>query len=288
MTARREVRLRPGAYGLAFAGVGRPATLQSAPDGWRSVSVAREATGVGGAVQDEDEVSVTIDADRAEVRVGCTTRVLLDRASRTAHYRTTAPIPDDELAHPYLGLTASYFAMWDGRFAFHTGAFVAAGRAWGIVGPKEAGKSTLLGHLHLRGVPVLADDILVVSREVCFAGPRSIDLRPPAASGLLGPDAAVPAARNGTRRRLVLPPIEPEVPFGGWVYLGWGDGIGVTSLPPSERLHRVNETRIIRSTGDDPRQLLDFATAPAWELLRPRRWEALGEVADRLLDAVAG
>lgn len=277
-----------GCHGFTFTGVGRPPSLVESPGSWPSLDVRREVLEDAELLTADDEtVSVTIDNERAEVRAGQGTRVLLDRAARTATYLTRSPIADDELAHPYLGLTACYFAGWEGRFVFHTGAFVVDGLAWALLGHREAGKSTLLAHLHLSGHPVLVDDILVVDGGTCFAGPRSVYLRASGAAGLLGPDSSnLPSARDGTRRRLVLPAIAPEVALGGFVYLQWGDRVAMTPVPPAHRLRRLNEHRITRSEHDDPRALLDMTALPAWELTRPRRWSAMPRAADALVETV--
>ncbi len=64
-----------------------------------------------------------------------------------------------------------------GRRSFHTGAFVASGGAWGILGGRDDGKSTMLAWLAVHGHEIVCDDVLIVGQGDALAGPRCIDLR---------------------------------------------------------------------------------------------------------------
>src|SRR5665213_26822 len=107
--------------------------------------------------------------------------ITIDRAAA----RTTLHLPDAPTAatilHPYLASTGVVAGHWLGRAPFHAGAFVHGGRAWGVLGAKEMGKTSLLMCLHRSGVPVLADDVLVVEGRTAYSGPRCLDLRQSAA-----------------------------------------------------------------------------------------------------------
>ena len=59
----------------------------------------------------------------------------LDRASGRATFYGP-PLSPDMIAHPYLGPIAAGFNRWAGREVFHDGAFVAAGRAFMVLGPR--------------------------------------------------------------------------------------------------------------------------------------------------------
>ena len=185
--------------------------------------------------------------------------------------------------HPYLAPVGAVFAHWLGYEAFHAGAVVARGGAWGVLGPSGAGKSTMLAWLALRGWPVVTDDLLVTRDMQALAGPRMLDIRP-SATGHLDGIQRLNSCRGGSRRRLRLPAVDPQVPLAGWVFLAWGDGPSLVRLRPAERLRRLGENRMVQLVSSSPVSLLDLATLPAWELRRPKRWDLLGVCAERVLE----
>ena len=160
---------------------------------------------------------------------------------------------DQALVHPYLAPAAAVIARWLGREPFHAGAFALDGGAWGVLGEREAGKSSLLAWLSLQGRSVVCDDMLVVAGDTVFAGPRSVDLRRETAVRLgAGEELGMIGARE--RWRVGLPPIEPEVPLAGWVFLEWGDEVsghagragraaGAVAPPPRRPACRPRATR---------------------------------------------
>lgn len=271
-----EVTDRQHAYGLTVRGLPRVVELEA----------GSSSTGL--------QVQVSVDHDLRSapeprsldqgsgVRLLADGRVLaLDRARATAVFYGPGLTPD-LLAHPYLAPVATAFGRWAGREAFHAGAFLAAGRAWAVLGPRTAGKSTLLAALAGRGVPVLSDDVLVTDGSVVFSGPRCVDLRevPPVPGLELSP------ARLGTRHRLHLPARPEQVPFGGWVFLAWDDELGVDRVPAPRLLADLAARRAWRHLDSSAELLLDLAAAPAWTLRRPQRWDGLGASLDLMLDTV--
>ncbi|WP_433228174.1 hypothetical protein ACQP2H_18200 [Micromonospora sp. CA-248260] len=214
---------------------------------------------------------VPIDLDGG-VRVLADGRTLaVDRRRGTATFHGP-PLAPDVLAHPYLAPVATVFNRWAGRETFHSGAFVHAGRAWAVVGPRTAGKSSLLAALAARDVPVVADDILVVDQTEVYAGPRCIDLREP----VPGPVLSTRTVRSGERLRVALPPIADRTPLGGWLFLGWDRTPTTTPVPPAELLARLAGCRSWPRLPTDPTALLGIAALPAWDLSRPRDWAVLG------------
>ncbi|MFC5926631.1 hypothetical protein [Micromonospora vulcania] len=217
------------------------------------------------------------------------TRVLADgRTLAVDRLRGTAtfygpPLTPDVLAHPYLAPVATTVNRWAGRETFHSGAFVLDGRAWAVLGPRTAGKSSLLAALAARGVPVLADDILVVDGSDAFAGPRCVDLRQ-AVPGVALPTRPV---RGGERLRVALPPIASRVPLGGWLFLCWGGALALTRLPGTTLLARLAGLRSFGELPSDPAALLSIAALPAWELSRPRDWAALDDTHRLLAETIA-
>ena len=241
------------------------------PDPWTEVRVERGPL--------DRAQAPSFDERRATLELRDGGHVVLDRERRTAGYFTPAPLTDDELVHPFLAPVGAVFARWLGRQALHAAAFLADGGAWAVLGGRGAGKSTTIAGLHLKGHPVLTDDVLVIDGGVALAGPRSIDLRGDAAEGL---EAVAAPARGGTRERIVLPAVPAEVPIVGLIFLEWGESLESRRLPPGELLGRLSRCRMARRLGEDPLGLLEVAALPGWVVERPRAWGSLPGLLDRI------
>lgn len=196
-----------------------------------------------------------------------------------------------EVAQPRLGITAIVAAYWRGDHSFHAGAFVADGLAWGILGSKGDGKSSLLATLASMGIPVLADDVLVIDRRLRgLAGPRCIDLRREAALELgLGESIGVVGTRERWRAGLAQVPC--EVPLGGFVCLEWGR-TAVSHVPLEERVRMLYANQaLLLGEQRDPAVLLtlmELFGLPMVRMRRPREIERIANTADLLLDAIHG
>jgi hypothetical protein len=225
--------------------------------------------------------------EHARLRLRSGGEIAIDRRERRVLYRVPHTVRQDELVHPYLAPAAAVIARWMGRESMHAGAFAADGQALGVVGTREAGKSSTLAWLARAGVDVLCDDMLIVEGDAPVAGPRSIDLRADAAERL---GAGEPIGMTGARERwrLRLGPVAGRTILRGWVFLSWSDRVAVRSLPASERLPRLAAERGLRLPPARPDALLELTSLPAWELSRPRGWESLPEAADRLLELASG
>src|SRR5256885_7934349 len=141
---------------------------------------------------------------------------------------------DENILHPGLALAALDLAAARGVDSLHAAALLGPDGAWALVGTKEAGKSTLVGHFAALGADVLTDDVLVLEGNRCLAGPRFVDLRPSAAERMRG----TIAARGGTRGRLLLPPAPASAPLARLVYPAWGDPPPPRPLPAPQRRRR--------------------------------------------------
>jgi hypothetical protein len=235
---------------------------------------------------DAEGVYVDVSGERALVWIGHYGRIEAERTGSRCRFITPVAVDDDELAHPYLGLAATYFSAWRGRLTFHAGAVVVGGRVWALLGEKESGKSTTLALLHGLGHEVVTDDILVVEDGRCLAGSRCVDLRADAAARL-GRGLELRPARFGDRHRLRLRPLRGrELRLAGWVFLHWGPGPALTPVPGLERLGRLHHSRIVRSSADSPVVLLDLAALPAFDFRRPPNWDA-SAAAEALVAALA-
>jgi hypothetical protein len=268
------------AYGLSIFGPGLgPGLLDDADERFPAVVVDHRSD----PMPDEHEM---LDDRRAKLRFSDGVRwATMERAPARATYWGPAP-PPDELLHPFLGAVGSVFARWHRREAFHGGALVIKGAAWALLGRSDAGKSSLLAAHAARGGAVLSDDVVVADGRRAFAGPRCIDLRAPLPDGL-GRRLDMSDARGGTRRRVRLGDLDACVPLGGWVFIDWGDELELTRLPAQVALSRLAGWRSLKQIESDPAVMLDLAGLPAFDLRRPRSWDALMPTLDALIEAVS-
>jgi len=175
---------------------------------------------------------------------------------------------NEDCLHPGLAIVGFLAARSRDEEAIHGGAFAHRGGAWVILGDHEQGKSTLLVLLARSGAEVLADDLTVIREGQVCAGPRVLDLRPPAAK-YFGLGAY---ARGGMRRRLSLDPVEAEHPLRGFLHLTWSAEVEIRLLAPRIRLQRL-VAQIGHLPRRQPRRLLELAALPHYELARPRDWQ---------------
>jgi hypothetical protein len=260
---------------MRLEGLDAGAMLLDAPAAWPALTISSE-------VADVPVAGERVTEGEALLRLKTGGRLALDRSRRTAHYAVPRPLGPDELVHPYLAPAAAMINRWHGRESIHAGAFAVDGRALGVVGTREAGKSSTLAYLALNGTDVLCDDMLIVDGDHPLAGPRSIDLRADAAQRFEAGEAiGMTGARE--RWRLKLGPTAPNPTLIGWVFLAWGDKVEARKLPARERIPRIASERGLRLPPVRPDSLLTLAELPAWELSRPQGWESLPQAADLLL-----
>lgn len=256
------------AYGLRLRGLPTKGLMPVDALDWPVVEV-RQA---GGEMPSEEP---WLGDDDALLELDGVRRLALTRAPALATFHGPTLSPDD-LLHPYLGPVGITFSRWLGRETFHAGAFVVSGGAWALVGPREAGKSSLLAALARRGIPVFCDDLVVIDGLDAFAGPRMLDLRERPAPDLAD-ERDVEPARRGTRWRVKLDAVEPVAPFRGWVFLRWSDSLRLERVPAATTLARLAGWRGRPELPSDAEQMLELGALPAWELHRPRGWHAVDE-----------
>ena len=183
----------------------------------------------------------------------------------------------------------SILARWRGDLTLHAGAFFANGRAWAVMGEREAGKSTALAQLAERGCPLLADDLLVVDEGVVRAGPACIDLRPDVAERMPGA-RYLGEVGDRPRYRLSARAGPARAQLGGFFLMGWGEEPTVSAdpVPASEALRIVYEQEYIGLLGPaDPARVLDLLGVPMWRIRRPADWSFTDETAQRMLEISA-
>lgn len=277
-------------YGLCLSGLALPWFLESVPasvrSAWHPVTIERQApTARPPAPRAHSPLApgerggqrFTVGPQAATVELGHGRLLTLERAQARATF-SGPPITDDRLAHPYLGPVGMVMGRWAGREAFHAGAFVAAGRAWVLLGPRGAGKSTLLALLAARGHPVLADDLVITDGQVVFAGPRCIEL-----------DTVPPGVRSGASRprgasrwRMPVEHRTSHAPLGGWILLAWDAALRLSPISSHQLLGDLARSRLRRELPSDPTGLMALASHPAWALGRPMTFED----APRVLQAI--
>jgi hypothetical protein len=266
-----------GAYGLRLDGVaGAEGALVAAAADWPRVHVsAVVGTGEAGAE--------FLDDRRARARLRTGGWIDMDREAGRAAFTVPAPLSPEELVHPFLAPVAAIFSRWHGREALHGGGIALGGQAYGVIGERESGKSSLLAALAARGVDVVCDDVLVVEGREAFAGPRTVDLRREAATELgLGTGIGFAGARE--RWRMALEPLDRVLSLAGWIFPVWADETTLARVAASEVLERLLRNRATGVAPEDPGGFLQLSALPAWELRRPRSWGALPGTLDRLLE----
>jgi hypothetical protein len=269
-----------GAYGLRLHGADEAqAVLVDADDGWPAVELAVR---VGELRADEEH----LDDAHARIRLRTGGWIEIDRDPGRALYTVAAPLTADELVHPFLAPVAAVLSHWHGRESLHGGAIAVGDTAFGVIGGRLGGKSSLLAALAARGIEIVADDVLVIEGGGVFAGPRTVDLREDAAAALgLGEDIGVAGTRR--RWRLRLPALDRNLSLGGWFFTEWADELELRPLRHADTLVRLVGNRSISAAPRDAAVFLQLSALPAWELRRPRSWSALPEALELVLGAAA-
>jgi hypothetical protein len=279
---------RCGAYGFRVVGLNDFARLLVDADReWPTLAVdwvEDDSFGLG------DDTGVTASTVRftptgATIEVGQSGVIDIERSPAHVTVRARSVAGGSAVVHPYLGGAASIAARWHGRESLHAGAFVAGDAAWGVLGVRTSGKSSLLASLHLSGRPIITDDVLVLDGRTALAAPRSLDLRAETADYLrIGEPLGRVGARD--RWRVELPPVPSLTPIGGWVYLEWGDRLEVVPVQGRERLARLRAHLTLPDFPVAAQLFFELAALPSFELRRPRDWGSLELGGRALLDAI--
>ena len=126
-----------GAYGLALPDLLDARHLLAESPGWPSWRIDHR---VPSSADAENGKEVLTD-ERARLRLSGGGFVEIDRKRRSSVLVLSTRPRDTEVVHPYLGLTAATAARWRRWCTFHAGALVTGRSAWGILGPKGAGRT---------------------------------------------------------------------------------------------------------------------------------------------------
>lgn len=269
----------PGAYGLRIHGMTETLALQPVPATLPPLTIKVE---MDQPIHDGGRFG----PDGTGFNLAGGGHVAITRSPITVRFAIPehgTPPDAASLVHPYLVVPAATAQYWLGGQAFHAGAFVVDGGAWIVAGDKGAGKSTTLAWLALRGLDVLADDLVVVADGRVHVGPRCLDLRREAAT-TLGVGTCIGVVGVRERWRYELPPVEPVARLAGWIYPAWAPQVRIDSVPPADRLGRLTHNLALQVPPRSPTDLLNTAALPTWRWTRPRDWAAIDHSIEALLD----
>jgi len=254
--------------------------LVEAPAGWMEWRIAL--------VEDRGRPEEFVCDRQARLRSAPAGWVDIDRdAHSSTLHLPEAPLPGP-IVHPHLAATAITAAHWRGFNSFHAGAFLLDGKAWGILGERGTGKSTLLATLFMKGIPILTDDVLIIGGQLtAFAGPRCIDLRRETAEALsVGEYIGVAGTRE--RWRLQVGGVDAEAQIGGWIWPVWDD-YGLQVLSVEQRVDVLFGNLALRVEQRDHSavsRMMDLVALPMVCYSRSRAFQALGDDTQRLLDGL--
>jgi hypothetical protein len=275
-----------GMYGLRMEGfTDAAALLVPAEASWPSLQVVRaQPDSPPRRPHDLPVHALRLDDRAAEVWFSDHDGLTIDQPTMCVQFITKRELSDDALAHPYLALPVAIASHWLGRLALHGSAFELNGRAWAMLGKKEAGKSSIVGWAFSRGHPTITDDLLVADGTTLFSGPRCIDLRDEAAA-VLGGDGS---QRTADRPKWRLRPgqVPGSLSIGGLVHLEWGPRVVVEPLEPVDRLRRIAANFVLGPDLTDAAAYLELASLPAFRFARPRDVRSIDGANDQLLDAL--
>ena len=235
---------------------------------------------------DDDPEGEEWGPDRARLKAhprGC---IEMDRVEQRTTFRLPDTFASEAFVHPYLASTAVVAGHWLGRSTFHAGAFAVEGRAWGVLGDREMGKSSLLMSLHMLGVPIVSDDVVAFHGQRAYSGPRCLDLRRSAAERF-GAGEPLGVVGQRERWRVALPAGPGDWEFAGWVLLAWSDSVAMEPLDTRQRLSALAANRGVVAPGATPPGLLDAVGLPMVRFARPRDWSQLEPGVLQLLDTLS-
>jgi hypothetical protein len=279
----QELTTRRGAYGLHLPTIAAQEWLNGAPMDWRTWTFASAPTQ---SVDSTEQVTEVITDAEATVRIAPTGYAHIDRGTATTTLHTPRPLSPEGMIHPHLGSTAVMNAYWAGYTTFHGGSFVLDGGVWALLGDRQQGKSSALAWLVRRGLPIFADDLLILDGDRALAGPRCLDLRREAAEYFgIGEPIGIVGTRH--RWRYHLPPVPAALPFRGWVTLAWADDVDISLVPPADRLPHLLASRGLTLIPTDLHAWLDLIRFPLLILKRPNSWNELDGAMNGTLDRLA-
>lgn len=183
-----------------------------------------------------------------------------------------------------------------GLLPLHAAAVRAGGGLVAIAGPSGAGKSTLAAALVARGLPLAADDMVVVRAEdpmLASGGACRLKLSPASLAEVGWPASGGPLANDTEGKYLVAPPTPAPrgpawLPLRAVVHLSTGEAAAASPLSPLAAAARaadmIRSPELIGSEADPwARWLALCSRTPFVSLTVPRRLASLPRLADQVL-----
>ncbi len=164
--------------------------------------------------------------------------------------------PGADLSEESLWLNGSVYAAIaciNGLMPIHASAVIHAGRVHAFTGPSGAGKSTLIAALARYGLPMYADDTLVLdlsdpAQIVCLPGHKRLKLTPEAIA-LTGAQALESVGVTGGKfyarpapaaMAMPVPPPGP-LPLAELIFLETGEPLAMTPITGGARIARLGD-----------------------------------------------
>ncbi|MBY6539456.1 hypothetical protein HQ325_12305 [Rhodococcus sp. BP-349] len=275
-----------GAYGLSLPESPYQHLLNTGTESWPEWRIH-----LSGSDSADPRPPQMFDRDRGLLHLAPSGYAEIDRRSATTLVHQTPTPAAAAMIHPLLVSTAVVHADWNGELVFHGGSFLdRRGKAWGVVGSRESGKSSFLAWCAARGIGVVGDDAIVTDGDVIRAGPRCIDLRETAADHFgFGEDIGVVGTRRRWRHQVDPVPLSP--PLAGFVALKFDDDAsapGVEHVAVERRAAVLTPHRGFIISQMFPIPWLKVITKPVLAFSRPRDWAAMDDSMGALLDHIDG
>jgi hypothetical protein len=235
---------------------------------------------------------------------------LISRDGRVIRYHALDRATIESLSVYLLTQVLSFSLLSFGIEALHGSVVEVGNTAAAFVGACGRGKSTLSAALVARGFPLVTDDLVVLrqsqGRWLVSTGPRRLKLFPKVARRVLGTHEETPRMNHATTK-LVIPlddqcAARQAVPIGAIYVLddprpagNRRPRIDIESLTGAQSFLEIVRASFNVMVLDRPRLERQFANArriaasvPVKRLRFPRRFEALPEVCDAVIDDLAG
>jgi hypothetical protein len=183
-----------------------------------------------------------------------------------------------------------------GSVVMHASAVVVDGQAAIFLGSRSTGKSTTAAAFHLKGYPVLADDIIGIRLDdespTVLPGVPQLRLESEAVAALdIGEATTSGGSGRSEKQYLNLPPVADAVPVGCFYVLVEGESVAIEPVDGTEQffqvLKRTFHDGFLSEMDMTPTGFEQCSTvidaSPIRYLRRPTRYDTLPSLVDRVV-----
>jgi hypothetical protein len=205
----------------------------------------------------------------------------------------------ETLTHLLADLILPRLLAYDGHFVLHCGTVNGPSGAFGFIGPSGHGKSTMTASLHLRGMPLMSDDAVVVKKQGdTYRVERiypSLRLFPDSLEQLFAAaEPTAPVADYTDKRHVTFAPGPDSAPLLALFRLvDPANDINISRLAPAETCMALiaNSFALDASNSLETRKRFAKATdvarcIPVYDLHYPRDYAAIPEVHARIFETI--